>query len=336
MKNIYKLAIVGGHGLVATTLLKLLCNSFFKDSFITVYGSGENLEPIFVNERSFNIVKLCEENIEFHDVVFMCTSNEISKIYSPKFIEKGSKIIDNASYFRNDKNVPLVIAEVNPYDLLNDSNIYCNPNCVVIMLALALKPIHDVYYLEKAVISTYQSVSGFGISGLNQLNKEELGLDTNKVLPSLSAVKKQIYDNILPIVDEIDLVTGITKEEEKITNELKKILHLSNVDILSTCVRVPTRCGHGASLYLTFKDKIDIKLIEKLLIETNYVTYYGDFDYPSLLDVKGINNIAVGRLRKDFDCDYSILMFVTSDNLLRGAALNSFNIFMKLREFNII
>ena len=148
----YKIAIIGGHGLVAITLLKLLCNSFYKDSDITLFGTKNS--EITIGERSFNIVGIDEDSIEHYDVVFMCCSNEISEKYTPFFIKHGAKVIDNSSLYRLEKDVPLTICEVNPYDLLMNSNVFCNPNCVVIMLALALKPLYDAYKIEKIITST--------------------------------------------------------------------------------------------------------------------------------------------------------------------------------------
>ncbi|MGM9859072.1 MAG: aspartate-semialdehyde dehydrogenase [Bacilli bacterium] len=330
----YKIAIIGGHGLVAITLLKLLCNSFYKDSDITLFGTKRS--EITVGERSFNIAQLDENSVEKFDVAFMCCSNEISAKYTPLFINKGAKVIDNSSYYRLEKNVPLSVCEVNPYDLLMDSSIFCNPNCIAIMLALALKPLHDAYKIEKIITSTYQSVSGAGKDALNQLAKENIGLDCDKVLPNCNSIKKNIYNNIIPVVDEIDSQSNYSKEELKIMNEIRKIFHDENIDIISTCVRIPTRIGHGASLYVTFKDKVDIKYVEKLFKENTYIKYFNDLDYPTFDDVKNTTKIGIGRLRKDLNCEYSLTFFVTSDNLIRGAAYNSLSIFYKLVEFKII
>ena len=330
----YKIAIIGGHGLVAITLLKLLCNSFYKDSDITLFGTKNS--EVTIGERSFNIVKIDEDSIEHYDVVFMCCSNEISEKYTPFFIKHGAKVIDNSSLYRLEKDVPLTICEVNPYDLLMNSNIFCNPNCVAIMLALALKPLYDAYKIEKIITSTYQSVSGAGKEALNQLAKENIGLDCDKVLPNSKSIKKNIYNNIIPVVDEIDFETSYSKEEIKIIKEIKKIFHDDTIDVIATCVRIPTRIGHGASVYVTFKNKVDIKYVEKLFMENAYIKYFKDLDYPTFDDVKNTTKIGIGRLRKDPNCDYSLAFFVTSDNLIRGAAYNSLSIFYKLIEFKII
>lgn len=329
--KLFKVAIIGGKGLVSTSLIDVLQKEKFPYSEIVLYGSYE--EDALINNDLYHIVKLEDQTIEKFDFVFFCTNEEVSQKYASKFIELGAKVIDNSSCFRLDKDIPLVVPEINGMDLLNHNNLYANPNCTTIMILLALKPLIDRYKLEKVYISSYQSVSGAGKEALNELYMEQNNPNyIPKILPNKNSEKSTIFDNILPLVDVL-LDCGYTGEEKKIILESKKILHLENIEINPLCVRVPTSIGHGASIFAIFEEKVDLEEVYKLFSEVAYLKVYRSPSYPTLTDIRGSSLVGVGRIRKDMDCDYTLSFFVTSDNLIRGASYNAYKIALKLVEY---
>lgn len=327
----FKVAVVGGHGLVGHSLLEILIKEKFPFSEIIVYGNYE--DEINILDNKFPVRPLRKDNIERFDFVFMCVSEELSRKFVNDFILLGAKVIDNSSAFRMDDDVPLVIPEINSYDLLNNNHLYANPNCTTIMILLAVKPLLDRYQLEKLYVSSYQSTSGGGKEALNEYYLEKDNpMYIPKILPSRKVEKATVFDNLLPIVDVL-LDCGYTSEEMKIRFESRKILHLDNLEINSTCVRVPTSIGHGATIFAVFKEKVDVEEALKLLGEVAYLKVYKDPSYPTLKDVRGTSVVGVGRLKKDLDCDYTLSFFTTSDNLIRGASYNAYKIALKLVEY---
>ena len=329
--KLFRVAVVGGRGLVGLKLIEILIKEKFPFSELVVYGNIE--EQFEVEGYKFVSKILRKETVEKFDFVFFCVGEEVSKKYAYDFIALGAKVIDNSSYYRLDKDIPLVIPEINGFDLLNNNHLYANPNCTTIMILLGLKPLIDRYKLEKLYISSYQSTSGGGKDALNEyyLEKENPNY-IPKILPNKKIKKSTIFDNIIPIVDVL-LDNGYTNEEMKVRLESKKILHLEKLEINATCVRVPTSIGHGATIFAVFEEKVDVEEAYKLLGEVAYLKVYDDNSYPTLIDVRGTPLVGVGRLRKDLDCDYTLSFFVTSDNLVRGASYNAYKIALKLVEY---
>ena len=330
--NLYKVAVVGGLGLVGTSLIKILIDEKFPISELIVYGS-EDGEAIIENIE-YHIRKLDDKSIESFDFVFFCSNEAVSEQYAEKFASLGAYVIDNSSYFRLKDNIPLVVPEINASDLLNGSKIIANPNCTTIMILLALNPLLDKYKLERFYASTYQATSGAGKEGLNQYICEKVHLDyKNKVLPNKLLEKSSIFDNLIPIVDVL-LDSGYTSEEMKVRLESKKILHLDKLEISTTAVRVPTSIGHGASIFAIFEEKVNVEEAIRLFGEAAYLRVYNDPHYPTLSSVRGTPYVGVGRIRRDLDCEYTLNFFVTSDNLIRGASYNAYKIALKLVEYN--
>lgn len=339
MKEI-KIALVGGRSLVLKRILELLIKEDVKEENITIFGSSEAKgQIVLVESHQFEISELCPENIGSFDLVFFSGKDSISEKYAPIFVLKGAKVIDNSSYFRLEDKIPLVAHHVNDLDLLEESNIIANPNCVTIMLARVLKPLHDDNPIEKAIISTYQSASGMGNVAYHSLKKESQAylsssLLNSMVFPTSSSHKKSpLSFNIIPQVDVI-YQNGYTLEEEKIYYELKKILHQKDFESNVTAVRVPTLIGHGAMVHLTFKNEIDIDRVYKILNSTDGVVIADE--YGDLFDVIGKDLVAVSRIRKDHDCPYGLVLFMVSDNLLLGAASNAVEIMKKLIEYKLL
>ena len=337
MNKKYRVAVVGGHGLVAKTIIEDLYRYDFPMSELIIYGSKEHASiDLIISHKKYHIVPLEEDNVMSFDLVFFSSSEDLSNKYAEIFIQKGARVIDNSSYFRNDKKVPLVIPEINESDLLNDSKIYANPNCTTIMMLLAIYPLHQECKLEKLNISSYQSISGAGRFALEEFVNESI--DSNympKVLPSKNAIKKAIYNNLLPIVDEIK-DDGFTAEELKIIHESQKILHMKELEINPTCVRIPTLYGHGITIYALCKEKISLDRIKEIYRSIPYLNYKENPDYPDLKEVVGTPIVEVGRFRVDKYCEYTLDLFATSDNLIRGASYNAVQIGLSLIKLGIL
>lgn len=338
MPKTYDVAVVGGHGLVSRNIIKDLITNEFPFKSITVYGSKEHASiPLEVEEMLFDVQVIDETDIKKHDIVFFSGSDALSYKYAEEFIKKGAKVIDNSSTFRMLESVPLVIPEINGTDLLYNTNIYAVPNCTTTMMLVALDPLHKYFDVERIIVSSYQSASGYGKLALEELLNEQLDPKYRaKVLPSRNVDKKRLFNNILPIVDEVDEETNYTKEELKMREETRKIWHDAEIEVQATCVRVPTHVGHGASISAICKEKIDLNTARKLIKECSWLRLKEQGDYPDVKGVEGTKYVDVGRMRVDLDCEYTINMFVTSDNLVRGASYTAVMIAFKLIDLRII
>lgn len=327
MKKEWKVALVGAHGLVGKSMIEDLFRLDFPMDCLTLYGSKEHANvPIKINGTLYPVFVLNEENIQPFDLVFFSGNEEIAEKYAPLFIKKGAVVIDNSSFFRMHKDVPLVIPEINKEDILEHHGLIANPNCTTIILLVALSALHEKYHLEKIYVSTYQSSSGAGKEALEELKKESKDQDyIPQILPSHNAKKKTLYDNVLPVVDDF-LDNGFTKEEMKVRFESKKILHLPELEVNVTCARVATTIGHAMSVMTVFKEKVDVDEAIHLLKQNNSIKVFIAPDYPTLEEIRNEPYIAVGRLKKDLDCDYTLDLFITGDNLVRGASYNAIQI----------
>ncbi|MCH5171975.1 MAG: aspartate-semialdehyde dehydrogenase [Erysipelotrichales bacterium] len=337
MNKKYKVAVIGGHGLVARAIISDLHRYDFPMSELVIYGSKEHASiDLVVDHKKYKVVPLDEENVMSFDLVFFSSGEDLSNKYAELFIKKGARVIDNSSYFRNMKDVPLVIPEINESDLLNDSKIYANPNCTTIMLLLAIYPLHQECKLEKLNISSYQSISGAGKLALEEYVNESIEPSYRaKILPSKNSIKKSIYNNLLPVVDNIN-EDGFTMEELKIINESQKILHMKELEVNPTCVRVPTLYGHGITIYALCKEKINLERLKEIYNDIPYLRYKENPDYPDLKEVVGTPIVEVGRFRIDKYCEYTLDLFATSDNLIRGASYNAVQIGLSLIKLGVL
>jgi aspartate-semialdehyde dehydrogenase len=331
MKRNFKIAIVGTTGLVGRTFIKVLEERNFPVSDITFFASRNSAgKEIKFNGQNFIIEELKEETIEKYDFALFSAGGTISKQYAPIFAQKGTIVIDNSSAWRMDKNVPLVVPEVNPEDLSWHNNIIANPNCSTIQLIVALKPISDNFGLNKVIVSTYQSISGAGQKGLDKYHKEMLGQDVGD--------KHKIFSNAFfhPVSAEQQ---DWTIEEIKMINETRKMLHNPNLPISVTCVRLPFEVGHSETVYIeTEKDFQKSDLIEKLNTQENLIIIddlYKD-DYPTPAMTKDKDEVFVGRIRKDLSINNAFWMWVVANNIRKGAATNAIQIAEKMIEMNLV
>ena len=275
------------------------------------------------------------ENYDFSkaQITFFAAGSNIAKEWAPK-ASKKTIVIDNSSYFRMNDDVPLVVSEVNPEALEKHKNIISNPNCSTMQMVLPLKPLHDEYRIKRIVVSTYQAVSGAGKLPMDELFEQTKDFLNKKKIDSKNFTK-QIAFNVIPHIDIFDK-DGYTKEELKMTNETKKILD-NKIDITATCVRVPVRTGHSESINIEFNNNFDFENIVKILKNApgcKVVDERKDGGYITPAEAEGDYLTYISRIRKDNSNNKAINLWVVSDNLLKGAALNTVQIAQCLMKKN--
>ena len=319
-------AIIGASGNVGRKTIEILEKSKipFKQLYLVASQKSAGKR---INFRKKEITIESLENYDFSkaEITFFAAGSEIAKEWAPRAAKK-TIVIDNSSFFRMKKDVPLVVPEVNPDALKNHSNIISNPNCSTMQMVLALKPLHDEYKINRVVVSTYQAVSGAGKASMDELFDQTKNFLENKKINSKNFTK-QIAFNLIPHIDFFDK-DGYTKEELKMTNETKKILD-DDIDVTATCVRVPVRTGHSESINIEFDNLYDFENIIKILSKApgcKVIDERKDGGYITPLEAEGDHTTYISRIRKDNSNVKAINMWVVSDNLLKGAALNTVQI----------
>ena len=327
MQNRYKVAIVGSTGLVGRTVLKVLEEKNFTNCTYTLFASkksaGTKLQFLGQN---YIIQELTEDSFNYNfDYAIFCAGGSISEKFAPIAVSKGCTIIDNSSVFRMNKDVPLVVPEVNPEKIFENKGIIANPNCSTIQAVVALKPLDDKYKIKRIVYSTYQAVSGTGKAGIEDLENGIKGIAPQKF-------PHPIFNNCLPHID-VFMPDGYTKEEYKMINETRKILNKPYLPITATCVRVPVKNCHSESINIEFRTNFDIYDVKMLLQNSPGIILVDDVEknyYPLATKVDGYDDVFVCRIRRDFSVPYGINLWVVADNLRKGAASNAVQILEKL------
>ncbi|CAM3059138.1 aspartate-semialdehyde dehydrogenase [Streptobacillus felis] len=321
MKNI---AIVGATGLVGTTFLKVIEKRKIKFNKLYLYASSRSAGKIInFMGKDYEIIELKDENIKDDiDFALFSAGGSTSLEFAPKFAEKGATVIDNSSAWRMDEDVPLIVPEANIEDAENvKKGIIANPNCSTIQVIPVLKVLADKYGLKRVIYSTYQSVSGAGVKGLDDLEKNLKGEESTN-FPS------QIAFNLIPQID-VFLDNGYTKEEMKMVNETRKILHLPDLRVSATCVRVPVRYSHSVSMNVEMENAFDLDEVKELLSKSNGVVLVDDVKnniYPMPIMTEGKDEVFVGRIRRDETVDNGLNLWVVADNIRKGAATNAVQI----------
>jgi len=332
----YNVAIVGATGAVGEQMLQTLIERDFPIKNLKLLSSARSQGKIMKYKNEDIIVEEAKpESFENIDIALFSAGGSVSKKLAKEAVKRGAVVIDNTSAFRMDPDVPLVVPEVNAEDLKKHQGIIANPNCSTIQMVVALEPIRRRFGLKRIVVSTYQAVSGAGSMAVNELynqtqqvlNNEE---PTIEILPVRSDKKHyQIAFNAIPQIDVFQ-ENGFTTEEMKMVNETKKIMHLPNLKVAATCVRIPIERGHSESVYFEVEQAdVDAQEIKNILSVSPGIVLQDDIDdqiYPMPLDSVGKREVFVGRIRKDLDEDHGFHMWVVSDNLLKGAAWNSVQI----------
>ena len=319
-------AIIGASGNVGRKTIKILEKSKipFKELFLVASKKSAG-KKIKFREKEIIIENL--ENYDFSKakITFFAAGSQIAKEWAPKAAKK-TIVIDNSSYFRMQKDVPLVVPEVNSEALDKHNNIIANPNCSTMQMVLALKPLHNEYKINRVVVSTYQAVSGAGKAPMDELFEQTKNYLNKKEIVSKNFTK-QIAFNLIPHIDVFDK-DGYTKEELKMTNETKKILD-EDIKVTATCVRVPIRTGHSESINIEFDKLYDFENVTKILTNApgcKVVDTRKDGGYMTPLEAEGDYATYISRIRKDNSNAKAINIWVVSDNLLKGAALNTVQI----------
>lgn len=320
----YNVAIVGSTGNVGRKFLEILEERKFPIKNLYLFASKRSAGS-YLKFKSLNILveETSKENIENKkiDIALFSAGGEVSLKFANIFTSIGAVVIDNSSAFRMNDNVPLIVPEVNPEDIKSHKGIIANPNCSTIQAMIPLKVLNDNYRIKRIVYSTYQSVSGAGINGILDLEEGLKGQPPKKF-------PYPIAGNCIPHID-VFLDNGYTKEEIKMVEETKKILHDYSLKITSTAVRVPVLNSHSESINLEFYNSFDIEDVFSLLEKTDGIKVLDnpkEIKYPTPLSVSGEDNVYVGRIRRDFSLENGLNLWVVADNIRKGAALNAVQI----------
>lgn len=323
----YKLALVGATGLVGRTAMKILEEKKLPiEEYVFFASTRSEGKHIKFMGNEYIVEELKENSFDrgFDFAIFSAGGNTAKK-YAPIAVSKGCTVIDNSSAFRMQDDVPLIVPEVNPEDIKWNKGIISNPNCSTIQAVVALKPLDEKYKIKRIVYSTYQAVSGAGQKGIEDLENTLKGLQPKKFPYSIA-------NNCLPHIDDF-LENGYTKEEIKMINETKKILHKENLKITATTVRVPVMNSHSESINVEFDNDFDIEELKQLLKSSPGIVLQDDVKnniYPLATNCSGLDEVFVGRIRRDESVPYGINMWVVADNIRKGAATNAIQIMEKM------
>ena len=322
------ITIVGATGNVGRKIIEILEKKNFPiDALYLVASSKSAGSKLRFKEKEIEVENLETFDFSKGEITFFSAGGKISEKYAAK-AAKHSTVIDNSSYFRMDPDVPLIVPEVNPNDLKNHKkkNIVANANCSVIPLVVALKPLHDLYNIKRIVASTYQSVSGAGKASMDELLSQTKDFFDNKELRS-NYFTKQIAFNAIPHIDNF-LDSGYTKEEQKMHDEVKKILD-SKIKVTSTSVRIPVLVSHAVSVNVEFNKKYKLNEIKNVLNTSpgcKVIDEHKDGGYITPAEAENKFDTFISRVREDNSQSNTINLWIVSDNLLKGAALNAVEI----------
>ncbi|MFB0918853.1 MAG: aspartate-semialdehyde dehydrogenase [Clostridiaceae bacterium] len=321
-----KLAIVGATGLVGETMIKVLEEKKIPyESLKLLASKGSAGKAISVNGEEIIIEELKSTSFDDVDYALFAVESHLSKEFAPIAVKSGAVVIDNSNAFRMDKDIPLIVPELNIEDAGDKPGIISNPNCSTIQSVVALKPILDKYGLKRVIYSTYQAVSGSGKDGLADLDKTISG-EEGTFYP------KQIAYNVLPHIDSF-LEDGYTKEEVKMIDETRKILHQPKLKVTATTVRVPVRYGHSVSINIETEKPFELDDVFEVFRNAPGVVLVDDTKnkvYPTPLESEGDDHVFIGRIRRDYSVDNGINLWCVADNVRKGAASNAVQILEKL------
>lgn len=324
-----KVAIVGASGAVGQELLKILEERSFPVDQLTLFGSARSAGKKYMFKGEELTVKLLAHNDDFKgiDIAFTSAGGGVSIEFEKTITKYGALMIDNSSAFRMDEDVPLVVPELNAEDAINPPRgVIANPNCTTAQMVVALKPIEDLSHIKKVHVSTYQAASGAGTSGIEEL-VEQHGQICNGEEPTVKKFAYQLAYNLIPQVDSFT-ENGYTKEEMKMYNETRKIMH-SDVEVSATCIRVPVQRAHSESIWVETEKPISIEQARKAFANAEGVELVDNPEkqhYPMPLDSSGKDPVYVGRIRKDLANPNGLTFWCVSDQIRKGAALNAIQI----------
>jgi len=323
-----KVAIVGATGLVGQEFIKVLEQRGFPMNSIELLASDRSAgKKLFVNHHELVVKETSPASFKDVDIALFSAGAEISRYFSPLAAQAGAVVVDNSSAFRMEPKVPLVVPEVNPEDIKLHKGIIANPNCSTIQIVVALNPLHKVNPIRRVVAATYQAVSGTGSAAVEELTEQSKQvLEGQNTVPHV--YPHQIAFNILPEID-VFLDNDYTKEEWKMVEETRKIMHAPDIAISAVCVRVPVFIGHSEALHIEFSQPMAADDAKRILAQAPGVKILDDPAislYPQPWSAAGTDDVFVGRIHRDASHPNGLVMWVVADNIRKGAALNTVQI----------
>ncbi len=345
-KKSFHVAVVGATGAVGEQMLNTLEKRNFPIEKLTLLSSKRSAgKKISFKGEEVTVQEATPESFDSVDIALFSAGGSVSKLLAPEAAKRGAIVVDNTSAFRMDPNVPLVVPEVNEKDVFQHNGIIANPNCSTIQMVVALEPIRAAYGLKRVIVSTYQAVSGAGTTAIEELKEQSRAMLSGEevqanILPVKSGEKHYpIAFNTIPQIDVFE-DNGFTYEEMKMINETKKIMHMPELEVAATCVRLPIVAGHSESVYIEVENEgVTADDIRNLLATSDGIVVQdnpAEQEYPMPFYATGKNEVFVGRIRKDLNNDKGFHLWVVSDNLLKGAAWNSVQIAEGLIKLGLV
>jgi aspartate-semialdehyde dehydrogenase len=334
MSRSFHVAVVGATGAVGIEMLKTLENRNFPVGKLTPLASARSAgKKLKFRGEDVTVQELTENSFSGIDIALFSAGGSVSKQFAPIAAKVGCVVVDNSSAFRMDPNVPLVVPEINAEDIKAHKGIIANPNCTTAITLMALYPMHQVFGVKRIFASSYQAVSGTGVKALVELQNQVEQIVTGKPV-KIEVYPHQIAFNVLPHID-VWLDNGYTKEEMKMENEGRKIMHLPSFKASVTCVRVPVYRAHSIAVSAEFEKPVSVEGAREAILKAPGIDLMDDPQnnvYPLPLAVTGKYNCQVGRIRKDCAFDNGLCFWVAGDQLLKGAALNAVQIAEELAK----
>lgn len=332
------IAILGATGVVGREIIKILDELNVEYNEIKFLSSAKSAgSKLEFQGKEYVVEEAKPESFDGVNIVIASAGGSTSQKFAPEIVKRGGVLIDNSSAFRMEKDVPLVIAYVNDEDLRKHKGIIANPNCSTSQLMLVLKPLNEKAKIKRLIVSTYQAVSGAGLKAINELTADTKAHLAGEKFEN-ECFKKPISFNVIPQID-VFCDNGYTKEEMKVVNETKKILHLdAETPISCTAVRVPVYNGHSEAVDIEFEENITPDEVREILRNTFGVEVIDNpenYEYPTTRDASGVNPVFVGRIRKNLAFKNGISLWCVADNLRIGAALNTVRICKKITEMGL-
>ena len=328
MDNGYNVAIVGATGMVGQEFIKVLLQRKFPAKSIDLYASDRSAgRAMFVGHEEVVVKETTNDSFNNIDIALFSAGADISRHFAPIAARAGALVVDNSAAWRMDPRVPLVVPEINAEDIKKHRGIIANPNCSTIQMVMALYPLHRVNPIKRVTVATYQSVSGTGLAAVEELTKQaKTVLEGGNVVPHVYA--HQIAFNLLPEID-VFLENAYTKEEWKMLEETRKIMHAENIAVSATCVRVPVFISHSEAIHIELSEYMSPEEARSILSKAPGVKVLDDPNvslYPQPWLAAGTDDVYVGRIRSDASYLNGLVMWVVADNIRKGAALNAVQI----------
>lgn len=333
----YNVAILGATGAVGREMMKVLEERQFPIAQLKLLASSRSVgKTILFNGREQIIEEAREDSFDGVDIVLGAAENDIAMKYLPIAAAKGAVVVDNSSAYRLDDDVPLIIPEINPQDVHAHHGIIANPNCATIIALVAAWPLHQAFGIRRMIVSTYQAVSGAGVGGIRELNEQMKALSEGSEIPAPQTFQYPIACNLIPQIGGFN-AQGYSSEEMKMQNEGRKIMHLPQLRVNCTCVRVPVMRSHSESITIEFEREVDVEQARALLAQAPGVRVVDDpahSRYPMPLETSDQDLVFVGRLREDIsdDTHHSLTFWCCGDQVRKGAATNAVQIAQLLIE----